>query len=75
MPIGLPNLDDRAYQALLHWKAIAALLQPPRLDRSQPVQSGIALVELFAWLTEMVLYKTIRFRRSYETFLQAAQRT
>lgn len=71
MPIELPNLDDRTYQALLT-EAIAALpqLHPGWTDHN-PSNPGIALVELFAWLTEMVLYKTNQVpERSYETFLK-----
>jgi hypothetical protein len=71
MPIKLPNLDDRAYGDLVQ-EAISAIpnLAPAWTDHN-PSNPGIALVELFAWLTEMILYRTNQVpERSYEVFLK-----
>jgi hypothetical protein len=57
MPIPLPDLDDRSY-ADLTAQAMALL---PSLDPAwtnyNPSDPGITLIELFAWLTEMLLYQ------------------
>src|SRR5579859_743744 len=57
MPIPLPDLDDRSY-ADLTAQAMALI---PSLDPAwtnyNPSDPGITLVELFAWLTEMMLYQ------------------
>lgn len=57
MPIPLPELDDHPYPALV---AEAQALIPtlyPAWTNHNPTDPGIALVELLAWLTEMVLYR------------------
>jgi hypothetical protein len=57
MPIPLPSLDDQSY-ADLTAQALALL---PALDPSwtdyNPSDPGITLVELLAWLTEMLLFQ------------------
>jgi len=57
MPIPLPNLDDRSYADLTE----QALRLIPGLDPGwtdhNPSDPGIALVELLAWLTEMLLFQ------------------
>lgn len=71
MPIELPNLDDLTYQDLTA-EALATIpkLHPGWTDHN-PSNPGIALVELFAWLTEIVIYKTNQIPdQSYETFLR-----
>ena len=57
MPIPLPNLDDHTYADLT---AQATALIPsldPAWTNHNPSDPGITLVELFAWLTEMLLYQ------------------
>jgi hypothetical protein len=57
MPIPLPNLDDRTYAEL---KAEATTLIPslqPAWTNHNPSDPGIMLVELLAWLTEMLLFQ------------------
>ena len=57
MPIPLPNLDDRSYADLT---ADARALIPslyPAWTNHNPSDPGIALVELLAWLTEMLLFQ------------------
>lgn len=57
MPIPLPDLDDRSYAELtaLAREQIPALL--PEWTNYNPSDPGITLVELLAWLTEMLLYQ------------------
>jgi hypothetical protein len=53
----LPNLDDRSYADLVaEARALIPALAPDWTDHN-PADPGITLVELFAWLTEMLLYR------------------
>jgi hypothetical protein len=57
MPIPLPNLDDRTYAELT---AEARALIPglhPGWTNHNPTDPGIVLIELLAWLTEMLLFQ------------------
>jgi len=57
MPIPLPNLDDHTYADLT---AEAQALIPsldPAWTNHNPSDPGIVLVELLAWLTEMLLFQ------------------
>ncbi|MFC6631813.1 hypothetical protein [Microbulbifer taiwanensis] len=71
MPIELPNLDDIDYEELVSG-AIAAL---PGYGSDwtdyNPSDPGITLLEMLAWLTEMLVYRTNRIQpRTYKAFLQ-----
>src|SRR5688572_8182838 len=71
MPLKAPELDDRTYDELKRM----ALLRIPRytpewtdFNESDP---GVTLVELFAWLTEMMLFRLNQVpQRNYIKFLQ-----
>jgi hypothetical protein len=57
MPLTLPDLDDRSYADLLaEARALIPALAPDWTDHN-PADPGITLIELFAWLTEMLLYR------------------
>lgn len=71
MPLPLPNLDDKAYPDLVE-EAIARI---PQLYEGwtdhNPSDPGITLIELFAWLTELSLYRVNQVpNENYRTFLQ-----
>ncbi|APR88331.1 hypothetical protein A7982_13680 [Minicystis rosea] len=71
MPLVLPNLDDKTFADLVQ-EARASLpaLYPSWTDHN-PSDPGITLIELFAWLTEMVIYRNNRITEStYRTFLK-----
>ncbi len=71
MPIELPRLDDKTYAELVE-EARAAIpgLYPAWTDHN-PSDPGITLVELMAWLTEMLIYRTGRVPDpSVRTFLR-----
>lgn len=56
MPIPLPNLDDRTFADLTEEaRALLPVLHPEWTDHN-PSDPGIVLVELLAWLTEMLLF-------------------
>ena len=57
MALPLPNLDDRSYADLVE-KAISQIpLEYPEWTDHNPSDTGIILIELLAWLTEMTLYQ------------------
>jgi hypothetical protein len=58
MPIPLPNLDDLTYADLVDEARSMIPVYAPSWTDHNPSDPGIALVELCAWLTEMVLYRT-----------------
>jgi hypothetical protein len=60
MPIPLPNLDDLTYAELVDEARAMIPVHAPRWTDHNPSDPGIALIELSAWLTEMVLYRTNR---------------
>lgn len=71
MPLELPNLDDRNYEDLV---AEALRLIPnyaPEWTNYNPSDPGITLIELFAYLTEMLLYRQNRITDdNLRTFLK-----
>ena len=60
MPIPLPNLDDLTYESLVDEARSTIPVHAPGWTDHNPSDPGIALIELCAWLTEMVLYRTNR---------------
>lgn len=57
MPIPLPNLDDRTFDQLTtEARALIPSLQPEWTNHNAS-DPGIALLELLAWLTEMLLFR------------------
>jgi hypothetical protein len=60
MPLELPNLDDRTYNDLLKEALSLIPTYAPDWTNHNPSDPGIALIELFAYLTEMLLYRLNR---------------
>lgn len=60
MPLELPNLDDRTYDDLLKEALSLIPTYAPEWTNHNPSDPGIALIELFAHLTEMLLYRLNR---------------
>src|SRR3974390_3526950 len=57
MPLPLPDLDDRSYGDLVaEARSLIPALAPDWTDHN-PADPGITLIELFAWLSEMLLYR------------------
>ena len=57
MPIPLPNLDDRTFDDLTaEARALIPALHPEWTNHN-PSDPGITLIELLAWLTEMLLFQ------------------
>jgi len=60
MPLTLPNLDDQSFQNLADLgRALIPGLDPDWTNHN-PSDPGITLLELFAWLTESLLYRVNR---------------
>lgn len=60
MPIDLPNLDDRTYVDLVQ-EALALIPgYAPEWTNHNPSDPGITLIEMFAFLTEMLIYRLNR---------------
>jgi hypothetical protein len=61
MSIPQPTLDDRSYAGLLEEaRTLIPSLAQESWTNHNPSDPGITLVELFAWLTEMLIYRVNR---------------
>ena len=72
MPLKLPNLDDRTYEQLRE-EALDVIKRNLDTDWNDlsPGDPGIVLMELFAYLTEQLLYRVNRLpRKLYIAFLR-----
>ena len=71
MPLPIPNLDDRTYEDLVEEaKTLIPTLYSAWTDHNS-TDPGIALIELLAWVTEMLLYRINRVPpQNIETFLK-----
>jgi predicted phage baseplate assembly protein len=71
MPLQLPNLDDRRYKDLMEEARGLIPTYAPDWTNHNPSDPGITLVELFAWLAEMQIYRLNRITgRQYRKFLK-----
>jgi hypothetical protein len=71
MSIPLPNLDDRTYADLVEQARALIPIEYPEWTDHNPSDTGIILIELLAWLTEMTLYRVNQVPdRNVETFLK-----
>jgi hypothetical protein len=57
MPITIPNLDDRRYQDLLDESLARIPVHNPEWTNFNKSDPGVTLVEIFAFLTENLLYR------------------
>jgi len=60
MPLSLPNLDDRRYSDLVEEARSLIPSYAPEWTNHNPSDPGITLVELFAYLTELLVYRVNR---------------
>jgi len=71
VPLILPNLDDRTYADLAEEGRALIPTCAPEWTNHNPSDPGITLVELFAYLTEMLIYRLNRVTdANIETFLK-----
>lgn len=57
MPLQLPNLDDRTYNDLVAEALSLIPTYAPDWTNYNPADPGITLIELFAYLTELMIYR------------------
>lgn len=78
MPLNIPILDDRTYQALLKEALARISLHNPEWTNYNESDPGITLIELFAFLTENLLYRANqipeRNRRKFLSLLKVPLR-
>lgn len=60
MPLQLPNLDDRRYKDLVEEGRSLIPTYAPEWTNHNPSDPGITLIELFAYLTEIMNYRLNR---------------
>lgn len=74
MPLPLPNLDDRRFDDLVEEARARLARQLPELSVVAPGDPVHAVVDLFAWLSETILYRANqipeRQRRAFLNLLQ-----
>jgi hypothetical protein len=71
MSLQVPQLDNRSYADLLQESIAAIPAQAPEWTNHNASDPGITLLELFAWLTEMLLYRADRVpERHVRVFLR-----
>lgn len=70
MPLQLPNLDDRTYDDLVAEALSLIPTYAPDWTNHNPSDPGITLIELFAYLTEILIYRLNRVTNANrQTFL------
>ena len=57
MALPIPNLDDRRFQDLVNESKRMVQQKVPRWTDHNVHDPGVTLIELFAWMTEMILYR------------------
>src|SRR3954470_3981988 len=73
MPITLPKIDDRRYDDLVTEALARIPVHTPEWTNFNKSDPGVTLIEVFAFLTETLLYRSNRFpemnRRKFLTLL------
>lgn len=71
MSLQIPDLDDRSFDDLMKEALSLIPIYDKEWTNHNPSDPGITLVELFAWLSEMVIYRVNRIPdESYINFLK-----
>ena len=71
MALPIPNLDDRRFQDLVNESKRMVQQRSPEWTDHNVHDPGVTLIELFAWMTEQVIYRLNRVPdRNYVKFLE-----
>ncbi|HEY6390736.1 MAG TPA: hypothetical protein VIX89_05640, partial [Bryobacteraceae bacterium] len=71
MPITIPSIDDRRYQDLLDEALTRIPVHTPEWTNFNKADPGVTLIEIFAFLTETLLYRSNQIpERNRRKFLQ-----
>ncbi len=69
--IPAPNLDDRSFEDIVQEAITLIPKYCPDWTNHNPTDPGITLIELFAWMTEMVIYRLNKVTdKNYLAFLE-----
>lgn len=74
MPLPLPNLDDRRWQDLTQEAIPLIPRYAPQWTDFNTLDPGITLLEMFAWLTESMVYQLNQIPDVRFSHLSAVQR-
>jgi len=75
MPLPSPNLDDRSFRQLVEEARRRIQSSCPEWTDLTPGDPGLALVEVFAFLTETLIYRLNRVpHKAYVEFLHFVER-
>lgn len=73
MPLPIPNLDDRRFDDLVSEAVTRIEAHTPEWSNIAPGDPGAALIDLFAWLAETIIYRQnlipLRQRRAFMNLL------
>ncbi|HVZ08879.1 putative baseplate assembly protein [Rhodopila sp.] len=73
MPLPIPNLDDRRFDDLVAEATARVEAHTPEWSNIAPGDPGSALIDMFAWLAETILYRQnlipLRQRRAFMNLL------
>lgn len=70
MPLPIPRLDDKTFDGLVSEARALIPVFNKEWTNYNPSDPGITLIELFAWLAEMSIYRTDQVtERTYRNFL------
>ena len=71
MPLPAPSIDNRRYQDLLNEALARIPVHTPEWTNFGPADPGVTLIEVFAFLTESLLYRANQIpERNRDKFLQ-----
>src|SRR6266487_5674937 len=71
MALPAPNLDDRRFQSLVDEAKRYVQQNCPEWSDHNVSDPGVTLIELFAWMTDLILYRLNRVPdRNYLKFLE-----
>ena len=65
MSITIPNLDDITYAELVEEARALIPIYDPEWTDHNPSDPGITLIELFAWITEALIYRANQVTRAH----------
>jgi len=70
MALPVPNLDDRSWKQIVDEATRLIPRYCPEWTNHNPTDPGITLLELYAWMTEMVIYRLNKVpEKNFLTFL------
>ena len=71
MALPVPNLDDRTFQDLVNEARRRIPMYCPEWTDHNLSDPGITLIELFAWMTEQIIYRLNKVPdKNYVKFLE-----